>query len=290
MRPANPSCVRYHFPAELAELAGMLSTDCKTRDISSALSVPLTTVYRWLSLKRSPAMNVPTGWTKSSNADVARYLDRLFDACEKSGFDVRLKTTRIIPRVFGDSIYAYRGFVRNGPYDFLSELPNQIVVGQFTFPRGALNGVETDLDVMNFANGTLSPSVKSQVLLAKMEIDQHYYTRLSCDSLAQLVGMTKYNFIRSFKVAFGASPYQYLSKVRVDHARHMLALSKQPLAIIAAGVGFSSKSSLARAFKRFAGASPGKVIPKLAPASAASRISPRSLDAVVEITRTRKYA
>ena len=51
--------------------------------------------------------------------------------------------------------------------------------------------------------------------------------------------MSKFNFIRSFRAAFGVSPYRYLILVRVDHAKHMLALTHQPLPVVAASVGFA---------------------------------------------------
>jgi transcriptional regulator GlxA family with amidase domain len=57
-----------------------------------------------------------------------------------------------------------------------------------------------------------------------------------------------------------------LNKVRVDHAKHMLALTDQPMHMIAASVGFGSASSLSRAFHRFAGASPSNLFHKVAPA------------------------
>ena len=102
------------------------------------------------------------------------------------------------------------------------------------------------------------------MVLVKIEIDRHYYTRLSCEGLSAIAGMTRFNLIKSFKQAFGVSPYRYLNQVRVDHARHMLALTSQPMHMIAAAVGFGSVSSLARAFKRFAGASPAYVQRKVA--------------------------
>ncbi len=76
--------------------------------------------------------------------------------------------------------------------------------------------------------------------------------------------MSRFNLIKAFKHAFGVSPYRYLNQVRVDHARHMLALTDQPMHMIAAAVGFGSVSSLTRAFKRFAGASPAHIHRKLA--------------------------
>jgi AraC-like DNA-binding protein len=265
--------VRSHYPAHLVELAEALSLDCNTRDVCVALSIPPSTLYRWISSAPAALTRFHAGWTKAANSDIAHYLGRLIRSCEKSGFDVRSNIAQLIPCVVGDSSQPMRT-TENGTYDFLGELPDQIIVGQFTFPRGKPKTAEKTLHFIDFSSGTSAPSLRGQLLLAKMEIDQHYYTRLSCDALARKIGMTKYNFIRAFKAAFSIPPYQYLNQVRVDHARHMLALSRQPLPMIAASVGFSSATSLARAFKRFLGASPANVIHKVAPAVA---VSPRSI-------------
>jgi AraC-like DNA-binding protein len=158
-----------------------------------------------------------------------------------------------------------------GPYNFVGRLPNQVVIGQLAFPRGATSDVEASAEMLSETRGARPSPPRCRVLLAKMEIEQHYYTRLSCESLAHSVGMTKFHFIKTFRAAFGTSPYQYLNQVRVRHATHMLALTNQPLRLVAASVGFSTASSLARAFKRFAGASPANLMHKIAPAAAPVR-------------------
>ena len=153
--------------------------------------------------------------------------------------------------------------------DFLHRLPNQFVVGKLSFPRVA--DIRRNHAELEFAANGAPSNVLSRVYLAKVEIDQHYYTKLSCESLSDLIGMSRFNFIKAFKAAFAVSPYQYLNQVRVDHAKHMLALTGQPMHMIAASVGFGSASSLSRAFKRFAGASPANIFHKVAPAMSDSR-------------------
>lgn len=259
--------VRLHYPADFVELARALDTECDRRDIATALSLPLSTVYRWVSPRSTANAQLDAGWSQTFDVHTARYFDRLIAGCEKAGFEIRKNVQRLIPKVFGESPRESAAAFEGGPYNFLGELPNQIVIGQLSFPRGATGSMQSNADVLAMTNGAPATQSRKQVLLAKMEIDQHYYTRLSCDALARIVGMTKFNFIKAFKAAFSVSPYQYLNQVRVDHAKHMLALTDQPLRLIAASVGFTSASSLARAFKRFAGASPANLIHKVAPAA-----------------------
>jgi len=67
-------------------------------------------------------------------------------------------------------------------------------------------------------------------------------------------------FIKEFSATFGIPPYQYLISVRVGHARHLLESSAVPLPDVATASGFGSAASMQHAFRRFAGASPAKVM------------------------------
>ena len=146
--------------------------------------------------------------------------------------------------------------------DSLPKTSGRIIVGRFDTSRGLR--VQRDDNIQELRDGDASADMVSRVVMVKIEIDRHYYTRLSCESLSAIARMSRFNMIKAFKHAFGVSPYRYLNQVRVDHARHMLALTDQPMHMIAAAVGFGSVSSLTRAFKRFAGASPAYVHRKLA--------------------------
>jgi len=62
---------------------------------------------------------------------------------------------------------------------------------------------------------------------------------------------------RAFVAAFGITPHQYLLGRRLDLARDRI-LDGQPLAAVAAEVGFFDQAHLTRRFKRFLGVTPGR--------------------------------
>lgn len=227
--------VRFQFPAAFVELVRALGADCGKREIANALSLPLSTVYRWSAVPPTPSTELAPGWTRRADPATARSVAALIAACEADGLAVRTPVARLAPGLtqtaFGDA-EAFRARVRCALAHFASR------------------DARTDQ----------AAQPHDRLLRAKREIDVHYYTRLSCRSLAHIAGMSKFNFIRAFRAAFGVSPYRYLILVRVDHAKHMLALTDQPLPVVAASVGFASASSLARAFKRFVGASPSRFL------------------------------
>lgn len=76
-----------------------------------------------------------------------------------------------------------------------------------------------------------------------------YYDRsLSLDELAGVACLSKFHFLRLFKIAFGRSPHQFLIGVRLEKARQLLAGTTLPVAELALRLGFPDPSSFSRAF------------------------------------------
>ncbi len=258
--------VRLQYPNAFIRLVRALSVDIDKRNIASTLGLPLSTVYRWTSRPSRSATTFDKGWTASKDAPIVAKLQALVSECEQAGFQVRQSMTTLAPEIFRNSPNGRDISEQHRTYNFLTGLKGQIVIGELSFPNGANGPVRPSVEVLDLLNEP-SSQLKQRLLLAKMEIDQHYYTRLSCPSLARAIGMNRFNFIRAFHSLFGISPYKYLNNVRVERAKHMLALSTQPLELIALSVGFTSASSLARAFKKFVGVSPAHFAVRIAPAA-----------------------
>ncbi len=247
--------VRLSYPDAFVEFTVALALDADKRHVAAALSIPVSTLYRWLVERRDEPTVFVRGWTAQRSDEQRTRIDALITACERDGFDVRVALNRLLPAM---SVLP-RATTTVQP---LPKTSGRIIVGRFDTSRGI--HVQRDDNIQELRDGDASADVVSRVVLVKIEIDRHYYTRLSCESLSAIAHMTRFNMIKAFKHAFGVSPYRYLNQVRVDHARHMLALTDQPMHMIAAAVGFGSVSSLTRAFKRFAGASPSHMHRKLA--------------------------
>jgi len=77
-------------------------------------------------------------------------------------------------------------------------------------------------------------------------------------ALARAVGLSRPVFARRFADKVGATPLAYLREVRIDRAARLLAESDQPLAEVAAAVGYTSEFAFNRAFQRARGEPPGR--------------------------------
>lgn len=84
----------------------------------------------------------------------------------------------------------------------------------------------------------------------------HLDQTLSLEELAQQTGYTPYHFTRLFRRATGASPHQFVLRLRIEHAQRLLAETSLPLAEIAVACGFAHQSHLTQVFKRHCGLTP----------------------------------
>ena len=83
-----------------------------------------------------------------------------------------------------------------------------------------------------------------------------YAEPLAVKELAKIAGVSRSQFIRQFHRLFGAAPHEYLLRVRVNAAAHLLAESALKTTDIALQTGFYDHSHFSRTFRHFMGVSP----------------------------------
>lgn len=86
---------------------------------------------------------------------------------------------------------------------------------------------------------------------------ENYLNDLDTDKLALLAGMSKYHFIRTFKITFNVTPYQLLIQKRLLLAKELL-IKKTPLLQVTQAIGFSDLAAFSKAYKKYFGHSPSK--------------------------------
>ena len=65
-----------------------------------------------------------------------------------------------------------------------------------------------------------------RIVQAKLFIDANYAENIDLDNISIEAYFSKFHFIRLFKNAYGKTPHQYLTTVRIDRAKQMLKLGK----------------------------------------------------------------
>lgn len=96
----------------------------------------------------------------------------------------------------------------------------------------------------------------SRLARALAEVLQAPAKPWTVERLAGVAGMSRSSFAEHFAAAFGHSPMEFVQKVRMRHAGHLLATTELPVKVIATSIGYASRSYFSRAFSAAYGIDP----------------------------------
>lgn len=88
-----------------------------------------------------------------------------------------------------------------------------------------------------------------RIVQAKLFIDDNFAGDINLNAISDEAFFSKFHFIRLFKMAYGKTPHQYLTSVRIEKAKLLLQTGTSVTDVCVA-VGFESLSSFAGLFKR----------------------------------------
>ena len=88
-------------------------------------------------------------------------------------------------------------------------------------------------------------------------LDGRLFARTTLAEAGWALGVSPSHLVRCFTQTFGIAPHQYVVARRIDAARKRL-LDGEPIALVAAGVGFYDQAHFTRQFKRHVGTPPGR--------------------------------
>lgn len=103
-----------------------------------------------------------------------------------------------------------------------------------------------------------SPSRKRDLQNVKDYLDLHFQEKITLDHLAEQFYINKFYLTRCFREQFGTSIGNYLSQVRITHAKRLLRFSDLPIEKIALECGIPDANYFARLFHRMEGTAPGE--------------------------------
>ena len=104
------------------------------------------------------------------------------------------------------------------------------------------------------ADKTLSPFQKMMPVIEY--IKENHTKEISISELAQMCHLSESQFRRRFKQLFRLSPLQFILKIRIESACHLLRTSSLNISEIADRCGFEDQNYLARQFRQHMGISP----------------------------------
>lgn len=110
-----------------------------------------------------------------------------------------------------------------------------------------------------------APEEYRRLLPALQFASQHFAEPLAVSQLAVQAGLSTSQFQREFRRVFNMTPGAYLTQVRLQAARHLLAHSPQPLSAIALDCGFHDQSHFTKRFQAATGLGPRAYRRRFAP-------------------------
>lgn len=106
--------------------------------------------------------------------------------------------------------------------------------------------------------GTQSQKAHKECRFIEQYLNEHFREDISLQSLSEIVHFSKYYLAHAFKEYKGISPINYLTKVRINEAKHLLETTDFSAAKIADSTGFSSQSYFSQIFHKETGMTPNK--------------------------------
>lgn len=89
-------------------------------------------------------------------------------------------------------------------------------------------------------------------------IEEKYALQIKLCDLAAAAGVSEQHLCRLFKKNFGLTPIEYLTKVRLQHAKEQLIYSPKSIGEISLDTGFPDSSYFTVVFKKYEKTTPGE--------------------------------
>ena len=222
----------------ISEGGGWIQMESRRRQFVSAESVIFLLPGIWHRYKPDPK----TGWTEYW--------------VELDGWVVR----RLIEEgVINDRQCVFQNVGDTGIAELLQKL-HALLTGdrEYTVPELA-NTAHRLLGLCSELPGAGSPPSRAAGIVRRAEehLSEHHREGIELEALARKLGVGYSSFRRIFREQTGISPWQYLLRSRLAHARRLLASGDETVASIAEMVGFGSAFHFSSAFKKNHGVSPG---------------------------------
>jgi AraC-like DNA-binding protein len=111
--------------------------------------------------------------------------------------------------------------------------------------------------------------------MAIRHLHQNYAANLTVARLAERAGCSEGHLHRAFRTRTGLTPMQYLARLRIETALHLMREGSLPLGRIARLVGFSDPLYFSRVFRKCTGRAPSDVVREI---RAGSDVEPHKSD------------
>jgi AraC-like DNA-binding protein len=124
--------------------------------------------------------------------------------------------------------------------------------------KGILSAAETIVALNRALFGTDSLPLHTGALVkrALAYLHQNYARPFSRWELAEAIGVSEDYLSRVFNRELGLSPWEYLNRYRIYHAKALLRRTNNSISTVAQQVGFQDRGYFSRVFRKLTGVGP----------------------------------
>lgn len=119
---------------------------------------------------------------------------------------------------------------------------------------------EASLQRMQQSIKALKASTKTEITRRLLQVTDYLYTHPEAnptlEELSRISCLSKFHFLRLFKIAYGQSPHKFITSIKMLKAQQLLRTETADVKAIAHRLGFENASSFSRLFNHFTGAYP----------------------------------
>lgn len=101
----------------------------------------------------------------------------------------------------------------------------------------------------------MSHSSYFRLVIARELLRERYTEPLPLHELSAAAGLSEFHLLRAYRNAFGETPHQHVTRLRLEHAKRLLARGAA-VTEVCFDVGYSSLGSFSSLFARSTGRSP----------------------------------
>ncbi len=106
---------------------------------------------------------------------------------------------------------------------------------------------------------TFTPAEQEKIEHARDLLDENFVNPPVLPVLSRMVALNEFKLKRGFKAYFGTTIYSYVTRLRMERARHLLIDKKMTVREVTYEVGFKHQSHLSEAFKKYFGILPSEI-------------------------------
>jgi len=103
---------------------------------------------------------------------------------------------------------------------------------------------------------TVSTDLPPNILKAIRYIEENFSEKINLTSCAKAASLSPYHFCRKFKKFTGMTPIKFVTQLRINKAKSLLAEEDMNITEVSEHVGFSDSSVFSALFKKMTGLSP----------------------------------